>query len=216
MNKSIIVNPTEIRTDELQRLVMEEVVRRRGAGNEVTALVLPAGSGEVPLALAKLDCRVTAGDTPKLQGTFQRRLEEAMEGGMIRYAPFNFAAIPPDLPGEPFDLIFLRRGLCSLPYQEARQLVRQLLLRLKIGGKLFLSTLGLHSELGDGYPGAECDLNQRYCQLAAPMAAKYDIHTPVCLYSERNLFTLMLEAGGSVLRTFTSTHGNVKGVAVRV
>ena len=30
------------------------------------------------------------------------------------------------------------------------------------------------------------------------------------------LFMLLLEAGASVLRTMTTTHGNVKGVAVRV
>ena len=88
--------------------------------------------------------------------------------------------------------------------------------QLKIGGKLYLSILGLHSELGDGYAGAERILSERFCELDPRMAAKYDIPGPVCLYSERNLFTLLLEAGASVLRTFTSTHGNVKGIAVRV
>ena len=48
------------------------------------------------------------------------------------------------------------------------------------------------------------------------MAKKYGIAGPVCLYSERNLFMLLLEAGASVLRTMTTTYGNVKGVAVRV
>jgi hypothetical protein len=48
------------------------------------------------------------------------------------------------------------------------------------------------------------------------MADKYGIDHPVCLYSERDLFLLLLESGASVLRTLTSTWGNVKGVAVRV
>jgi len=48
------------------------------------------------------------------------------------------------------------------------------------------------------------------------MAKKYGLHHPVCLYSERNLFMLLVEAGGSVLRTLTTTYGNVKGIAVRV
>ena len=49
-----------------------------------------------------------------------------------------------------------------------------------------------------------------------PWHSKYGIVGPLCLYTERNLFMLLLEAGASVLRTMTSTYGNVKGVAVRV
>ena len=48
------------------------------------------------------------------------------------------------------------------------------------------------------------------------LADKYGIAEPVCLYSERDLFLLLLESGASVLRTLTTTWGNVKGVAVRV
>ena len=103
-----------------------------------------------------------------------------------------------------------------MPYPEARRIVRRLLLKLKIGGKIYVSVLGLHSELGDGYAGRETLVESRFGDLAAPLAAKYDIAGPVCLYSERNLFMLLLEAGASVLRTLTTTHGSVKGIAVRV
>ena len=88
--------------------------------------------------------------------------------------------------------------------------------KLKIGGKLYISVLGLHSELSEGYAASEATIDQRYAELAPSLARKYNIHQPVCLYTERNLFMLLLEAGASVLRTLTTTHGNVKGVAVRV
>ena len=120
------------------------------------------------------------------------------------------------MPGEPFDIIVIRRGLCSMPYEQARQVVRQLLLRLKIGGKLYLSVLGLHSELSEGYTDGEATVDQRFAELSPVLAEKYNIRQPVCLYTERNLFMLLLEAGASVLRTLTTTYGNVKGVAVRV
>jgi hypothetical protein len=48
------------------------------------------------------------------------------------------------------------------------------------------------------------------------MAEKYGIKGEVCLYSERDLFMLLLDAGASVLRTMTTTYGNVKAVAVRI
>jgi hypothetical protein len=56
----------------------------------------------------------------------------------------------------------------------------------------------------------------RFTELSPSVAKKYGITHPVCLYSERNLFMLLLDAGASVLRTLTTTYGNVKGVAVRV
>lgn len=90
------------------------------------------------------------------------------------------------------------------------------MLKLKIGGKLYISLLGLHSELSEGYADRELTIDQRFAELSPALAEKYDIRQPVCLYSERNLFALLLEVGASVLRTLTTTYGNVKGIAVRV
>ena len=59
-------------------------------------------------------------------------------------------------------------------------------------------------------------VEDRFSNLSPAMIKKYNIKGKVCLYSERNLFLLLLEAGASVLRTLTTTYGNVKAVAVRV
>ena len=118
--------------------------------------------------------------------------------------------------GEPFDVIACRYGLSSLPYLEARDVVRQLMRRLKIGGRLYLSLLGLHSDLGSHYSCRDQLVVSRFCELSPKTQEKYNIQGSVCLYSERDLLTLILEAGCSPLRTFSTTHGNVKGVAVRV
>ena len=216
MNTNIIANPLETGTDELERLAFQEIVKRRRFGNAVNGLVLPSGNGELVIAMARLDCKVTAGDEAEQEKALRGRVLAAGLRDDVHFVPFSFAELPEDIAGEPFDLIFCRRSLCSLPYDQARKVVRQLLLRLKIGGKLFVSALGLHSELGDDYPGGEQLLEQRFSALSPAMSRKYEIHSPVCLYSERNLFSLLMDAGGSVLRTFTSTHGNVKGIAVRV
>lgn len=204
-------------SDELERLALQEVHKRRRSGAPVSALVLPAGQAELALEMARFGSLVTGLDEAGRESTFTAR---AIAAGMADQLAFAAAAgldaLPEEIAGGPFDIIVCRRGLCSHPYSVARQIVRNLLLRLKIGGKLYLSILGMHSELGDNYPGTEKLIEERFCQLDPRMAAKYGIDSPVCLYSERNLFMLLLEAGGSVLRTFTTTHGNVKGVAVRV
>jgi hypothetical protein len=103
-----------------------------------------------------------------------------------------------------------------MPYAQGKALIRELRQQLKIGGKLFITVLGLHSELGENYAGSEQSIYERYSELAPVMAKKYDIRGKVCLYSERDLFLLLLESGASVLRTMTTTWGNVKAVAVRV
>lgn len=216
MNTNIIANPLETGADELERLAFQEIVKRRRFGNTVHGMVVPAGNGELAIAMARLDCKVTVGDSPELANTLRGRVLAAGLRDEIHYIPFSFSDFPEEIPGEPFDIVFCRRGLCALPYEEARKVTRKLLLQLKIGGKLFISALGLHSELGDDYPGSESSLEERFAPLAPTMARKYEIDSPVCLYSERNLFSLLMDAGGSVLRTFTSTHGSVKGVAVRV
>lgn len=204
-------------SDELERLVLEEVHRRRRSGETVSALVLPVGHGELALELARLGCGVTGVDAAPFEEELAAKATAAKLACPLIFVPMNGLASPPEtVPGEPFDIVFCRRGLCSMPYGQARQVVRKLLQKLKIGGKLYISILGMHSELGDHYPGNEKPIEDRFCELEPGMAKKYGIDHPVCLYSERNLFMLLLEAGGSVLRTFTTTHGNVKGVAVRV
>jgi hypothetical protein len=168
------------------------------------------------IQFARLGASVTVGDLPDHQHEVENRALAASVQDSIRFVPFLLNDPPADLPGDPYDIIVLCRGLCRLPYHRARTILRQLLLHLRIGGKLYLSTLGLHSELGDGYAGRDLPIEERFAPLSPAMATKYEIDEPVCLYSERNLFMLLLEAGASVLRTHTTTYGSVKGVAVRV
>ena len=216
MNANTTANPFLSGDDENERLALEECVKRQRLDHRVSVLILPAGRCELAMKIARLGAQVTVAETASLQREIEGRLLAAGLHDNITYTPGELPNVPEDMPGEPFDIIVVRRGLCSMPYDQARSVIRQLLFKLKIGGKLYISILGLHSELGDGYPGSEHPVDQRFTQLSPALAKKYGITGPVCLYSERNLFMLLLDAGASVLRTLTTTYGNVKGVAVRV
>ena len=48
------------------------------------------------------------------------------------------------------------------------------------------------------------------------LAARYGIEGPLCLYSERNLFMLLMECGAAVLKTSSSALGHVRGIAARI
>lgn len=216
MAKHTPVNPWGEENDAIQQLALAECAKRQRIDHSVSVLILPAGDCALGIRFAQLDAQVTLADSSSRQTEIQGRILAAGQVQNAHFAPAH-PPIPPETDcGEPFDIIVLRRGLCGLPYAQGKALVRQLMKKLKIGGKLFITILGLHSELGDDYPGAEQSLYERFSTLAPVQARKYDIHHEVCLYSERDLFLLLLESGASVLRTMTTTWGNVQGVAVRV
>ena len=216
MTTNINANPLELGNDELERYALEECIKRQRVDHHTSVLIIPAARCELAKRFAQLEARVILGDDPARKQEIEGRILAAGFSDEVRFTPCTLDHLPDELPGEPFDIIMVRRGLCGLRYEHARQVVRQLLLKLRIGGKLYVSIHGLHSELSEGYAGIEHRIEQRHAALSPSMAKKYGIAGPVCLYSERNLFMLLLEAGASVLRTMTTTYGNVKGVAVRV
>ncbi len=216
MTIHITANPLETGTDELERLALEECIKRQRVDHQVSIMVMPAGRCEIAIQFARMGAHVTIADLPEHKRETEGRILAAGLSEEIRFLPCNFPEPPDSPPGKPFDLIVMRRGLCGLPYNEAKQVTRRILQQLKIGGKLYLSILGLHSELSEGYAARDQVINDRFAELSPTLAEKYDIRGPVSLYTERNLFMLLLEAGGSVLRTLTTTYGNVKGIAVRV
>ena len=216
MDNHLSPNFLETASDELQRLALEEALKRHLIEREVRVMVFPAGKSDLPFELAQHGITVTALDDPEWKSACLKRISKGKFGERVSFVPGNLGSLDQEFTDEPFDLIVCRRGLCSLPYAEAMSAIRALLRKLRIGGKLYISVLGIHSELGDGYAGIDVPVRDRYFTLSPTIAKKYGIDNPVCLYGERDIFLLLLEAGASVLRTFTSTHGSVKAVAGRV
>ena len=209
-------NPFETGSDENERLSLEECVKRQRFDQRISVMVVQTGRCDLAAKYARLGAHVTIADRASLKRSIEGRILATGLREDISFVACDLNKLPGQFPGEPFDIIVVQSGLCAMPYEQARGVVRQLLLKLKIGGKLYISILGLHSELREGYAASEEDIGERFSPLAPALAKKYDIAGEVCLYTERNLFMLLLEAGASVLRTLTTTYGNVKGVAVRV
>lgn len=216
MNKDITANPFETGNDEVERLALEECIKRQRIDRRVAVLVVPAGHCELAVKFARLGAQVTAAEHAAAKRDVEGRLLANGVHEDVTYLPCALPNLPAEPPGAPFDIIVVRHGLCGMPYEQACLVIRQLLLQLKIGGRLYVSILGLHSALGQGYADGDQPVEQRFASLAPVLAKKYEIDGEVCLYTERNLFMLLLDAGASVLRTLTTTHGNVKAVAVRV
>lgn len=216
MTAHLTANPLETGGDELERYALEECVKRQRIDHRVSVLVISDKRCETAPKFAALGADVLIADLPEFAQEIEGRILASGRREQIAYLPTTLQTLPAELPGQPFDIIYIRRGVCGLRYPDAREVIHALKQRLRIGGKLYLSVLGLHSELGHGYADAEQPIEQRFAELAPALREKYGIRQPVCLYSERNLFMLLLEAGTSVLLTLTTTYGSVKGITVRV
>jgi len=191
---------------ELDQWALAEVARRQRAGEPVAALLIGTGAEEQALRMAESGARVLL-----------------LSAQAVPAHP-NIQQLSPQLPGDdapplplqPFDLILCQRVLSGMRYADARAQVYALLRRLRIGGKLFISLYGIHSELGDHYADGGKLVGDRYCEIPSEIAQRYGITGPLCLYAERNLFALLMEAGGAILKTSTSALGHVRGVAARI
>lgn len=197
---------------EFDALILQEVGRRRLSGASVSVLDSGCARGELAVRLAQAGAEVTAMVDPA-QGSPGRTSQALLEADLpIRFIPRDAEPIP----GAPFDLVLCRRNLPFLRYADALRHIAHMNSMLKIGGKLFVATFGLHSLLGDDYPDADKPVQQRFAPLPEALGHRYGITGQVCLYTERDLFILLFEAGNGVLKSFTTTHGMVKAIGVRV
>ena len=210
------VDPT---TDDFNRLILLEAGKRGRNGNPVSVLQIDCDNTTLGFQLARNGAQVLS--VSARAEADQRMLDAIKANGLdqrlrlLSWCPQQGRDTTP-LPGTPFDIVVCPNALSYLPYGQAHNLLRRLALMTRIGGKLFISAYGIHSDLCEAYPDENQPVRQRFSPLAPELARKYGIDQPVCLYSERDLFLLLFEAGLSVVKTFSTTHGNVKAVAVRM
>jgi SAM-dependent methyltransferase len=203
--------------DELDQLAVLEVQKRKRAGLVPAVLDADCGDGAFALRLARSGADVLAIDSGHDGSDLMAAAKVLGIAGSVRFLPWQpGCGNTTPLPGGPFDIVANHRSLSLMPYSQGVAMVRELLLNTRTGGRLYISAYGLHSDFGDHYEHASKPVRERFAPLPPETASRYGIDGPVCLYSERDLFLLMFEAGASVLRTFTTTHGNVKAIGVRV
>lgn len=192
-------------TSELDEIAYKEAAKRFRLNDDVTVLLFGRDIGELAARMARAGIKVVldsaVGNPSALPGLRSMALAQ-LEAEIV--------------PEAPFDLIVGQLALHSQPYAQARDFLQQLRRRLKIGGKLYLSTYGKHSTLGDYYPDNGKRVEDRFAELPASLAKLYGLHGLICLYSERDLINLLFEAGMSVVHSTTSGQGNVRVVAVRI
>ncbi|MDR0529722.1 MAG: class I SAM-dependent methyltransferase [Zoogloeaceae bacterium] len=205
--------------DELEQLILREIALRKRHGDTPRVLDLHCEEGRRASAMAVLGAQVLAVDTADRQASVLERAKKENVSDAVEFRALNEDKKETRLgclKNELFEFVFCHHGIHRLPYAEAKETLRQILKTLHIGGKLYISAYGLHSALAEGYADTDKRVEERFSPLTTALAKNYGLRGSVCLYTERNLVNLLFEAGSSVLRSFTTTHGTVKAVAVRI
>jgi hypothetical protein len=192
-------------TSELDEIAYKEAAKRLRLDNNVSALLFGRDIVELAVRMAKVGVKVVV----------DAAVENPPVVPGLRAMPLSQIKVDA-LPEAPFDLIVGQLALHSLPYAQALDVLLQLRRLLKIGGKLFLSAYGVRSTLGDFYPDSGKRVQDRFAELPTALADLYNLHGPICLYSERDLITLLFETGAPVVHSATSGQGNVRAIAVRI
>ncbi|MDR2678098.1 MAG: class I SAM-dependent methyltransferase [Zoogloeaceae bacterium] len=204
-------------TDGLEQLILREISTRRRANMPSLVLDFPCGDGLRAVEMARAGATVLAADAENLADQVAGNALAGNVREQVNFVPCRLGLDPlPIKANQPLDLVFCHYGLSFMPYAETCKILLALLKSLRIGGKLFVSMHGLHSALGEDYRDHDAAIESRFCTLSPAVAKCYGIRKKICLYSERDLMRLLITTGGGVLHTFTSTHGAVKGVTVRI
>jgi len=130
----------------------------------------------------------------------------------IALEKLTYAHVP-----EGVGVVVAERVLHFLPYPSAVRLLRLLRTRTLPGGRFFLSLSGLSSPIGEGYPGRDVPLEERFHPPRRDVGERLRISTPVCLYSAEDVRTLAEEVGGlKEISLRITDFGNVEAIYERL
>ncbi len=173
---------------------------------------------DLAIDLAKMGANITLIDLPENEKENRQKVLKQHLKERFCFLPFYLPELPNDSSKNfPYDLIYITNCISQMTYAQAGYFIEDLMQKLHIGGKIFISTFGLESEFGKKYPHKEKNVRERFCPIQPQLAQKYHIERPVCLYSLRDLNALLNETGMSVLREFVNFEsGNIESIAVRI
>ena len=210
MSTGIDVGKT--RLDDLDRMVLRESLAEPFAKQ----IVCNFGCGESALsvALGALGHRVYNYDNRDLSLFYMLEQER---GRRQHFTQVDLDTIKKHLLPKQIDCAVFSRVLHYLPYVQARRLLQMTSDRLVVGGCMYLNVSGVESNLARGYTALDTPVETRMAVLGEQEQEEFNIHGPVCLYTESELRGLVESVESlEIVELWTSQFGNIKAVVKKV
>lgn len=199
------VDVAQSRADDLDKKMIKALV----AYEAPTVLDVGCGAGGQSLRLVNAGARVHGVDIFDFSIIFsQLCTEHDVPESTLSFTCGPIEAILSDFTDNQFQLCSMQRMLHYLPYKKAREVLTDL--RRVVEGPLFLSVTGIDSDIGTYYKDIDKPIEKRFCRLTDDSADIFMIQKPMCLYTETELCTLLLESGWGIQECWISAFGNIK------
>ncbi|MCB9816721.1 class I SAM-dependent methyltransferase [Candidatus Nomurabacteria bacterium] len=197
----------ENRADDLDRRSLAYLAEK----DDPYVFELGSGSGGQAVRMVAAGACVVALDVHDFTSDYQaKRSIKNIDAARLRFISADMRHAPQLFKGISFDAIIMQRVIHYLSYQEALQLLSEL--RALTSGSLFISVTGLDSMVGDSYPLRDEPLESRFGKVTDLGQDMFGITEPICLYTEVEFTSLLMEAGWQVEDCWTSAFGNHKAV----
>lgn len=197
------------RFDDLDKKALQYALSKN---ENVTAVDIGCGLGAQGLRFSLIGAQVTLIDTMDISERVSvlNKLFDMVNMDFVNKDVRNLRA--EDIPTE-IDVVYSQRFIHYLTFDEAKSLLELVGEHVASGGRIYLSASGLRTELGEGYPDRQEPPEHRYSSLKPSIAEKHGIHDHVCLYEKEDMRKLLMHAGFKPIDIFTSSFGNIKGIA---
>ena len=190
-------------------------VKKKTESGPILALDLACGVAAHTVKMAALGANVIACDIHYHQALMEEycNRRNSSEAGSISFVKNDMQTFCAESEENLYDMVYFQRAIHYLEYHQAKKLTFHLRRILKPSALLFISASGLHSELGYRYKHKNKPIAQRFIRLNKDMRITHEINSPVCLYSQQDLVTLLESAGFDIEKSFVSEFGNIKIIA---
>lgn len=196
------------RADDLDRRLLS-IVQEKPA----SVLELGSGAGGQSIRLVQAGAEVTAVDIGKYKAAYATLIEQyALRPEQLSFIQADLRQLTTIVPRDvSYTHCLLQRTLHYLPYPDAVQLLRYC--RQIVQGQLFVSVTGIDTAIGAAYPACAIPIEDRFAKLPADAAKTFSITEPLCLYSEAEFRSLLIETGWEIEELWVSAFGNIKVIA---
>lgn len=207
--KKFGVNVSSYRIDDLDKELLAHIRQINSLTHQ--SHILSLGSGDAFMARHILDAnsKIVAVDIDDYSSEYAEIIKEYGVDN-VSFLQTDALTYTKEQSHQLFDYVLCQRMIHYLPHEEAGKLLHNLSSMTE--QKLFISTTGIESAIGDNYSQSNEPVGDRFSTLSEYDQETFSITEPVCLYTQKEFEALLQSSGWYIEKIWTSAFGNHKAI----